>query len=99
MKMTYGNMNCDFNGRKRKRAKPKGEVYSKMTKPEFVPLAASEGFRRGQEIQYASVGVDVGRCLTGRVEPKRAVGHTVAIAYNKGGYMVIPDSEVEHIGK
>jgi hypothetical protein len=74
-------------------------VYEKMIKPEFVPLQDTQGYRRGEELVYASVGVDVGRCLTGRVEPKRAQGHTVAIAYNKGGYMVIPDNEVEHIGK
>ena len=40
--MRYYSLNHDYAGRRRKKSKPKGEVYGKFKTPEFRPLATSK---------------------------------------------------------
>lgn len=97
--MTYGSLRHDFNGRKRKRKKVKGPVYAKRPSMDTVPLGRVEKHPSEDRPTYpSSDGFGTAESCT--VTPVRqSAGHTVAIAYNKGGYQVIPNSEVEHIGK
>ena len=56
--MKYGSMTHDFTGRKIKKKKPTGEVYSKYTRPAFTELVASKGpVRRDEGAVYASVAL------------------------------------------
>jgi hypothetical protein len=55
-----GSIRHDFNGRRRKKVLPKGEVYQKMVAPEFKPLKEAGSYRRDADIEYKSVTVSVG---------------------------------------
>ena len=96
--MIHTSLNCDFNGRRRKKRKSSGVVYCKAPKPKFDPIIESDTNHRSSKQQFPSLPDRVG--AVGCAAPKKqAPGYTVAIAYNKGGYQVVPDNEVKYIGK
>ena len=54
----YGSMTHDFTGRKIKKRKPAGEVFSKYNRPAFTELVASKGpVRRDEGVEYKSVDI------------------------------------------
>ena len=87
-------------GKKRKKKKlAPSTAYKPVFKP-YVPKEKS-GLDRINEHRkdYPSmVGTSTGN-LTPKEEPKVVEGVTLAPAYNKGAYQVIPRDEVKYIGK
>ena len=58
MGIIYTDSNYSYSGRRRKRAKAKGEVYRKYTPPPFKPLQQSNSYARSrldEAKQYNSV--------------------------------------------
>lgn len=58
MGMIFTNSNYSYSGRKRKKTKPKGEVYGKYTPPAFKPLKQTTSYARSrldEAKQYKSV--------------------------------------------
>ena len=96
--MIYTSQGHDFQGRKRKKTKVKGDTYKRRETPQFVPIAAPDRNHRSRGAEYASAPDNVG-VVASKPEVRKAEGYTVAIAYNKGGYSVIPADEVKYIGK
>jgi hypothetical protein len=60
-----------------RKRKVRGEVYQKMRAPEFKELPPTGGLRRGQELTFCSVGVEVGAYHTFRKEAQRYTGTLV----------------------
>ena len=80
---------------------PKRYKMLRNTKPKqrpFTPLKPREprpeAFR---EINYPSRPASMD--CTSRRDDRPATRATIAPAYNKGAYQVIPESDIEHIGK
>jgi len=98
MQTFHGSMKYDASGRKRKT-----NAWTKRKKKptEFKPL---ENYSIGREDnhreKYPSVS-DVGYVPTKDTSYKleESKKFTVAPAFNKGAYQVIPQSDVKHIGK
>lgn len=86
--IVQGSVNFNPSGRKRKvtRSKKKEAPFKEM-KPRNVDKTQ----------RYASVVPRT--CTTTVVERPKAEGYTIAIAYNKGAYQVIPTSDIKYIGK
>lgn len=87
-------------GKKRKKQKL---APSTAYRPEFKPAEkkVKSGLDRLNESRsdYPSyVGTSTGN-LTPKKEVQKADGVTLAPAYNKGAYQVIPKDEVKYIGK
>ena len=101
--MNYTNsLRYDQHGRKRK---TKALSTKRKVQPEFKPLKAPKTFAQQQiddhREKYPSAP------LTSTYSPSRddswkaeaSKNFTVAPAYNKGAFQVIPRKDVEHIGK
>jgi hypothetical protein len=86
--IVHGSINYTFSGRKRKATRGK-----KVVKP-FKELKVSP---TSNPRAYHSV-IPKASATTKKEYPK-AEGYTVSIAYNKGAYQVIPDSDIKYIGK
>ena len=72
----------------------------RKSKPSFspyIPKATVNDERIEQLKQYKSVTSGAGVCS--RTDRITSTKHTVAIPYNKGGMQVIPESDIEWIGK
>ena len=94
--MIHGSMRHYASGRKKK---VNYWTKTKSREREFVPYTPSEPFRR-ETPNYPSVGVTEYRPEADKsymVEESKKF--TVAPAYNKGAYQVIPKSDIKHIGK
>ena len=96
--MFHGSMKYDHNGRKRKT-----NAWSKPKKrqTEFKPL---ENYSIGREDNHREKYPSVSdMSYTPRVDNsyklEESKKFTVAPAYNKGAYQVIPRNDVNHIGK
>lgn len=83
----------------RRKHKPKGEVFHKYTPPPFKPLSQTLYNHRDTKNDIPSN--TSGGCLTTRLTEayKRSHGRCISIPYNKGPMMVVPESDIEHIGK
>jgi len=89
-------------GKKRKKKKL---LPSTAYRPDFKPSDPVE--KSGLDLyneerstkQYASYDSGKTGALTPKEEPKVVEGVTIAPAYNKGAYQVIPKDEVKHIGR
>lgn len=88
-----GSINYSYSGRKRsvKRTRKTEPVFRPASKPllvgrkdKYYPSAPMTKYKPPADVSYK------------REESKN---YTVAIAYNKGGYMVIPRESVKDIGK
>jgi hypothetical protein len=99
MQTFHGSMKYDMHGRKRKT-----NAWKKTPKrrPEFKPLESySIGNGEDHREKYPSVS-DMTRYVTQKdnsYKLEESKMFTVAPAYNKGAYQVIPRSDIKHIGK
>jgi hypothetical protein len=99
--MIHGSMTHYSSGRK----KNYNAWSSKKTTPdaEFKPLVQAKPYRR-QTKHYESVSVTTHNnvdkpALSNKEKLEISAGYTVAPAYNKGAYQVIPRDQVENIGR
>ena len=98
-----GSLNYDSHGRRRKTVRTKRKTHkSKWTK---VGAVAQQGERRtctakvAGSIPVSSTNAGKGTAVDNSWKVEISKKYTVAPAYNKGAYQVIPPSDVEHIGK
>ena len=96
-----GSMNYDQHGRRRKR-KVRFSGNRKKVKPSGWSVTKRKEYadnkKRKQQYKSAPIGeYKVPKDNSYKKEISKQ--YTVAIAYNKGAYQVIPNSDVEHIGK
>jgi hypothetical protein len=94
----YASENYDFQGRKRKKRKVKGLLYKRRKASEFEEIVDTLYNHRSSNQEYHSSPDTVG-AVGSLASPKKIEGYTVSIPYNKGPYQVIPDNEIEYIGK
>lgn len=97
---TAGSLRYDMSGRKRK---TKALNTTKKYKPAFQELVVKPSrYVRDEQPEYKSAPLTPPSSNV-QVDDsyKREVSknYTVSIAYNKGGYMVVPNSDLTHIGK
>jgi len=84
-----GSLNYTISGRKKKTARSKSKKY------EFRELKTKPTYR--EEKHYMSRIPRVH--ATAKSRPVQGNRVTIAIAYNKGAYQVIPESDIKYIGK
>jgi hypothetical protein len=95
MGMIYGSMRHTSTGRKKK----KNYWSTKKRTPEFKPYTPPPSFRR-ETPEYPSHGPTQYTPENDKsYQLEESKKFTVAPAYNKGAYQVIPKSDIEHIGK
>ena len=106
MGMFYGSMTHSYSGKKRKTAayRRKKSVppvsTGRLKVPEHV-LARQEAARKHKEM-YPSMGVGTSKYVPQESQDYKkeiSKNYTVAPAYNKGAYQVIPNECIEDIGK
>ena len=98
-----GSLNYDSHGRRRKTVRTKRKSHkSKWTK---VGAVAQQGEHRictakvAGSIPVSSTNAGKGTKVDNSWKLEISKNFTVAPAYNKGAYQVIPRDDVEHIGK
>ena len=98
-----GSLNYDSHGRRRKTVRTKRKSHrSKWTK---VGAVAQQGERRtctakvAGSIPVSSTNGGKGTKVDNSWKLEISKKYTIAPAYNKGAYQVIPREDVEHIGK
>ena len=98
-----GSLNYDSHGRRRKTVRTKRRSHkSKWTK---VGAVAQQGEHRictakvAGSIPVSSTNAGKGTKVDNSWKVEISKQYTVAPAYNKGAYQVIPRDDVEHIGK
>ena len=98
-----GSLNYDSHGRRRKTVRTKRKSHkSKWTK---VGAVAQQGEHRictakvAGSIPVSSTSAGKGTKVDNSWKVEISKQYTVAPAYNKGAYQVIPRDDVEHIGK
>lgn len=97
---TAGSLRYDMSGRKRK---TKALNTAKKYKPAFKVLEARKSIPGYDDRpEYKSLSIDpiksdVIEDTLFRQEVSK--NYTVSIAYNKGAYQVVPNSDLKHIGK
>ena len=98
-----GSLNYDSHGRRRKTVRTKRRSHkSKWTK---VGAVAQQGEHRictakvAGSIPVSSTSAGKGTKVDNSWKVEISKQYTVAPAYNKGAYQVIPRDDVEHIGK
>ena len=98
-----GSLNYDSHGRRRKTVQTKRRSHkSKWTK---VGAVAQQGEHRictakvAGSIPVSSTNAGKGTKVDNSWKLEISKKYTIAPAYNKGAYQVIPRDDVEHIGK
>ena len=98
-----GSLNYDSHGRRRKTVRTKRKSHkSKWTK---VGAVAQQGEHRictakvAGSIPVSSTNAGKGTKPDNSWKVEISKQYTIAPAYNKGAYQVIPPTDVEHIGK
>tara|TARA_R100000353_G_scaffold99369_1_gene72303 strand:+ start:617 stop:925 length:309 start_codon:yes stop_codon:yes gene_type:complete len=98
-----GSLNYDSHGRRRKTVRTKRRSHkSKWTK---VGAVAQQGEHRictakvAGSIPVSSTNAGKGTKVDNSWKLEISKKYTIAPAYNKGAYQVIPRDDVEHIGK
>ena len=98
-----GSLNYDSHGRKRKTVRKKRTT--KQSKWKSLGAVAQQGERRictakvAGSIPVSSTNAGKGTKVDNSWKVEISKQYTVAPAYNKGAYQVIPREDVEHIGK
>ena len=95
----HGALNYDASGRRKKAANRKSYKRFSGNGSNSIP---SYTYRRGRTDHIPSLDTRVcATTVTKDAEIKKEVSknYTVAVAYNKGAYQVIPRDSVKHIGK
>lgn len=97
---TAGSLRYDIHGRKRK---TKALNTAKKYKPKFQELSVKPSrYIRGEQTEYKSAPLTPPSSnvhVDDSYKREVSKNYTVSIAYNKGGYMVVPNSDLTHIGK
>ena len=80
--MIYGSIRHDYNGRKLKKIKPKGEVYGKYTPTPFKPISTATGssyadIRMAEARKYKSVPITATQGDCSKPERKEYTGTLV----------------------
>ena len=80
--MIYGSIRHDYNGRKTKRKKVKGEVYGKYTPSPFKPITTTAGssyadIRMAEAERYKSVEVTATQGVCAKPDRKQYTGTLV----------------------
>ncbi len=104
MAIIYGNMRYDFKGRKRKplpRKSSKRKATSKGETPSMSPRMKEIKEFNEKYPSYSGKAKASEPALVEEDSYKEEAKskYTVAIAYNKGSYQIIPKEDLEHIGK
>ena len=104
-----GSMNYDQHGRKRKnRPTHKRRSSNGSGQRAFVPLVQDHTLPSSPILEQARLhrekypSMPIGEYTTPKdtsYKKEESKKHTVAIAYNKGAYQVIPRDDIKHIGK
>ena len=98
-----GSLNYDSHGRRRKTVRKKRTT--KQSKWKSLGAVAQQGERRtctakvADSISVSSTSAGKGTMPDNSWKLEISEKYTVAPAYNKGAYQVIPREDVEHIGK
>ena len=98
-----GSLNYDSHGRRRKTVRKKRRT--KQSKWKSLGAVAQQGERRtctakvADSISVSSTNAGKGTMPDNSWKLEISKKYTVAPAYNKGAYQVIPREDVEHIGK
>ena len=98
-----GSLNYDSHGRKRKTVRKKRTIQ--QSKWKSLGAVAQQGERRtctakvADSISVSSTSAGKGTMPDNSWKLEISKKYTVAPAYNKGAYQVIPREDVEHIGK
>ena len=96
-----GSFRYDIHGRKRKTK----SMSTKKAKPTFVPMKPTKTFAQQQMDDHREKypSMPISSTYTPQKDEswkaEASKNFTVAPAYNKGAYQVIPRKDVEHIGK
>ena len=100
----YGSIAHDYTGRKRKckrlkrSSKPRRSVKARVApKPCRALVEANEHRLKYPSFNLASHKISSGTDDSYKKEISDS--YTVAVAYNKGGYQVIPKSQIKDIGR
>ena len=92
-----GSIGHTYSGRKRKNI----SKVKKAQKP-FIPLERSKpALWKLREVEYKSAPLTPPKKVKIDHSYKKEISknYTVAIAFNKGAYQVIPNCDIKHIGK
>ena len=95
--IVHGSINHTYSGRRRKKV----SRVRKAQKP-FIPLEASKPAPWTlRDKVYPSAPLTKPRApkVDNSYKKELSKNYTVAIAFNKGAYQVIPNQDIEHIGK
>ena len=94
-----GSLNHSLSGRKKKSIGKKGKSTYQMKREDLTRSTWSPPPPMAHTIrpEYPSAPPSIGQ--TPRIEREKSDKYTVAIAYNKGAYQVIPKDDIKHIGK
>ena len=98
-----GSLNYDSHGRRRKTVRKKRTT--KQSKWKSLGAVAQQGERRtctakvADSISVSSTSSGKGTMPDNSWKLEISKKYTIAPAYNKGAYQVIPRDDVEHIGK
>ena len=97
-----GSLRYDIHGRKRKTT----SMSTKRSKPKFVPMTTKQKSFAQQQMddhreKYPSMPISMSYSpqQDDSWKKEESQNFTIAPAYNKGAYQVIPRKDVEHIGK
>jgi len=98
--MMYTNsLRYDMHGRKRK---SKALNTTKKYKPEFKPMEVKSvhpSYEDRQEYKSAPLTPPQNIVQDDSYKKEISAQYTVSIAFNKGAYQVVPNSDIKHIGK
>ena len=96
-----GSINYSYSGRKRNKV-----AKVKRVKKPFIPLEKSEHVFKPapwakRDKVYKSAALTAPKPFIPNDSYKKEISknYTVAIAFNKGAYQVIPNQDIKHIGK
>jgi len=97
--MYTNSLRYDMHGRKRK---SKALNTTKKYKPEFKPMEVKSvhpSYEDRQEYKSAPLTPAVQTVQDDSYKKEISSQYTVSIAFNKGAYQVVPNSDIKHIGK
>lgn len=95
---TAGSLRYDHTGRKRK---TKALNKCKRYNPSFKELKPKSNPLYDDQPEYASapLGSPSQTVVDESYKQEVSKNYTVSIAFNKGAYQVVPNSDIKHIGK
>lgn len=105
MAIIHGSLLYDASGRKKKKFKPSQKTKAKKFKPafwarqehEFKPVSWSRQATEYKSATFKPLRTKKVEDTSYRQEISKQ--YTIAPAYNKGAYQVIPESDIKNIGR